>query len=157
MSDLFRPNGEQQGQMHYSWSAPESLTVSICQSCLCRCCPTALKTLLGHGRRRRKGCVDHNAAYSQFIIQLCCRHRGGGAGGRGGGVSSRKESIGRLRRRNSFIVFQSDETLFLWKSQLLTQQHRLRPNSSTCVSPTEWQDERDEGEEAVGMSKTETL
>lgn len=52
----------------------------------------------------------------------------GGLGGGREGLSSRKESIGRLRRRNSFIVFQSDETLFLWKSQLLIQQHRLRPN-----------------------------
>lgn len=50
-------------------------------------------------------------------------------------MSSRKESIRHLRRTNSFIVIQSDETLFLWRSQLLIQQHRLRPNSSTFVSP----------------------
>lgn len=59
----------------------------------------------------------------------------GGTGGVGGGMSSRKESIRHLRRTNSFIVLQSDETVFLWKSQLLIQQHRLRPNASTFVSP----------------------
>lgn len=99
---------------------PSPLTVSICQPCLCRCCLTAFKkpqkqqqpcSVMGGGEDEH---VDYNAAYSRFIIQLCCWHQGR-VGGEEVGVPSWKESIHHLRRTNSFIVLQIDETLFLWK------------------------------------------
>lgn len=68
---------------------------------------------------------------------------GQGVSGWGGGVSSRKESTGRLRRRNSFIVFQSDETLFLLeKSTSYTTAQTASKIKHFCFS-SEWEHKMD--------------
>lgn len=114
--------------------------------CLCRCCFTALETLLGHGRRGLGGARGSQCSlFTIYNSALFADIRAGARAGEEVGVSERIH-----------WPFEKKKQLYClpkwWghsssgKSQLLIQQHRLRPNSSTFVSPlsgrTRWIKER---------------